>query len=76
VKLIQNVEVVELFADPVECIGPDLLGPDVLQDSLSLLRIVPEIGLVGDTLLVFYFRPLAVVVKDTSSRRRYDLLDL
>jgi hypothetical protein len=76
VEFIQNFQVIKLLADLVEGIGPDFLGPDVLQDGFGLLWVVPEIRLVRDPLLVFYFGLLAIVVKDTSSRRRYDLLDL
>jgi hypothetical protein len=75
-EFIQHLKVVELLADFVVSIGPDLLGPDILQNRFSLFGIVPEIILVSDTLLVLYLGSLAVVVKDTSSRRRYDLLDL
>jgi hypothetical protein len=75
-EFIQNFQVIKLLADFVKGISPDLLGPDVLQNGFGLLGVVPEIRLVRDPLLVFYFSLLAIVVKDTSSRRRYDLLDL
>jgi hypothetical protein len=65
-----------LLGDFFKSISPDLLGPDVLENCFGLLGTVPEVRLVRDSLLVFYFGLLAIVVKDTSSRRRYDLLDL
>jgi hypothetical protein len=34
-----------------------------------LAGIVPEIGLLSDEFLIFYFKALTIVVKDTPSRR-------
>jgi hypothetical protein len=68
-KLIEHVEVVDCFGHSLIGIGPDFLGPDILQDGFGLLGIIPEIGLVRDPLLVFDFYAFAIVVKDTSSRQ-------
>jgi hypothetical protein len=53
-------------------IRPDLFGPDVFQGSFGLLGIIPEIGLLGDQLFIFYFEALTIVVKDTPSRRSHE----
>lgn len=68
-KLIQYLEVVNLFANGIIGVGPDLLGPDVFQDYFGLFGIIPEISLLADSLFVFDFYSLAIVVKDTSSRQ-------
>jgi len=43
-----------------------------VQNGFGLFRIVPEIGLLGNQLFVFYLSDLTIVVKDTSSRRSYE----
>jgi len=68
-KFVQNLKVLNGFIDLLKGVGPDLFRADVLQNNLSLLRICPKIGLLGDELLIFYFNSLTIVVKDTSSRR-------
>jgi hypothetical protein len=68
-KLIEHVEVVDLFAHGLIGIRPYFLGPDVLQDGFRLFRIIPEISLVGNPLFVFDFYAFSIVVKDTSSRQ-------
>jgi hypothetical protein len=65
----KHLQVVNRFADGLIGIGPDLLGPYVLQDRFGLLGVVPEIGLVGDPFFVFDFYAFTIVVKDTSSRQ-------
>jgi hypothetical protein len=54
--------------DLIKGIGPHLLGPDIFQDGLGLLGIIPKISLMRDEFFVVYFGNLAIVVKDTSSR--------
>jgi hypothetical protein len=76
VKFIEHLEVIELLAHLVIGVSPDFFSPDIFQNGFCLLWVVPEIGLMCDALLVLYLGSLAIVVKDTSSRRRYDLLDL
>src|SRR5205085_3575 len=73
-ELEQHFEVVELLINLFIRVGPNLFGAYVLQKCFRLFGVIPEIGLLGDALFVFYLGTLAIVVKDTSSRRRYDLL--
>jgi hypothetical protein len=69
VKFIQYLEVINLFVDSIIGIRPDFLGADVFQDYFGLFGIIPEISLLADSLFVFDFYSLAIVVKDTSSRQ-------
>jgi len=68
-EFLQHFQVVNFFVDNFIGIGPDLLGPDVLQDNFRLFGVVPEISLLADSFFVFDFYSLAIVVKDTSSRQ-------
>jgi hypothetical protein len=47
VKFIQNFKIIHQLGYIIKGIGPDLLGPDVFKNYLSLLRVVPELGLLG-----------------------------
>jgi hypothetical protein len=57
-------------------ICPDFYSAEFPKLHLRFLWIVPEIGLLGDLLLVFYFNDLAIVVKDTSSKPMCGLSNL
>jgi len=68
-EFMEHFQVFHQFVDLLERIGPDLFGADVFQDYLGLLRVDPKVSLLGDQFLIFYFKSLPIVVKDTSSRR-------
>jgi hypothetical protein len=57
--------------DALVGIGPDFLGAKLFQCSFCLFGIIPEIGLLGNQLFVFYFDDLTIVVKDTSSKPQF-----
>jgi hypothetical protein len=76
VKFIENLEVLNKLVHTLVGVGPDLLGPDVFENGFGLSRIVPEVVLVRDPLLVFDLYAFTVVVKDTSLGRRRGPLDL
>ena len=75
-KLVQDFQIIELLCQLIERIGPDFFWANALEDDFRLLGVVPKFGLVRDAFFVFYFRFLAIVVKDTSVRRRRGLLSL
>ena len=67
-----NIVIVEKLIHALKSIRPDFLLADVVQNGFGLFRIVPEIGLLGNQLFVFYLSDLTIVVKDTSLRRSYE----
>jgi len=71
-KFIQHFQVFEKFVDTFKGVCPDLFQAEGMKDCFSLFWIIPEIGLLGNKLFVFYFNDLTIVVKDTSSRRSYE----
>jgi hypothetical protein len=74
-KLIEHIQVIQLLVYPFKRIGPYLFGADAFQNTFGLAWVVPEIGLVGYGLFVFYFNNLTIVVKDTSSKPTHGLLN-
>jgi hypothetical protein len=69
VEFTEHVEVFDLLVYFVKSIGPYFDCPDTFQDRFRLTRIVPKVGLMGDSVLICYFFNLAIVVKDTPSRQ-------
>jgi len=75
-EFLQDLQIVQLGRQIVVSVRPDLSAPDVFENGFSLFRIVPEIRLLGYSFFVFDLGLLAIVVKDTPSKRPVALSSL